>query len=63
MGTIIALNIRPTRRSQQTSSAPRTRKAEILLFTGVRYERATTAEPRESGPSTARKRDILVIPD
>ncbi len=63
MGTIIALNIRPERRMQPASSAPATRRAEIVLFTAVRYERATTSEPRESGPHPARDRDVLIISD
>lgn len=63
MGNIIALNIRPERQSQPASS-PESHRAEIVIFPGVRYERASEPQPENNrGSRGRRQRDVLVISD
>jgi hypothetical protein len=65
MGAIVKLqNIREARRTvplpapAPTASVPDGMTAEILLFTGVRYERLSARPQR-----VERRRDVLVLPD
>jgi hypothetical protein len=65
MGAIVKLqNIREARRTvplpppAPTALGPDGMTAQILLFTGVRYERISAIPPRAE-----RLRDVLVLPD
>jgi len=63
MGTIIALTTSPERPARPANSEPASSGAEIVIFPGVRYERAPAAEPEKSDAERRRQRDVLQIPD
>lgn len=62
MGTIIALNANPERPTRPASE-PASCEAEIVIFPGVRYERAPAAETGKQASKGRRRRDVLQIPE